>query len=113
MWLGEECLQEQEAGADHQAAVGDIEDRPINEVMPVEEIADAVKDNPVIEIAQGAGQDQTQKQGQEPIVTGMRPPGPGNDSEGGANAHHGENDVAVHAEDRVPPAEQRSLVYMR
>ena len=43
-------LHEQKARADDEAAIGEVEDRPLD-VIEVQEIADAVEDEAVVEIA--------------------------------------------------------------
>src|SRR5204863_344128 len=55
----EDGLHEQEAGADHQAAVGEVEHRPLD-VVEVQEVAHPVEHQPVVQVAHRPGQDQAQ-----------------------------------------------------
>ena len=59
--LDAERLEEEQAGAAHEAAVGDVEDWPVEQVVPVQEIADAVEDEAVVEVAEGAGEDEAER----------------------------------------------------
>src|SRR5207253_8973049 len=55
-----EGLEQQQAGAAYQAAIGDVEHRPL-EPVEIEEIANAVEDQPVVKLSQRAGQNQSQR----------------------------------------------------
>src|SRR6266542_1905213 len=45
--LGSEHLHQQKGSADHQAAVGEVEDRPVHHPVPMEEIAEPAKEDAV------------------------------------------------------------------
>src|SRR5438552_18964911 len=56
-----ERLGQQEKCSAHQAAVGKIEDRPIERaIVKVHEVADAAEGQPVVKVAHRASQDQAQ-----------------------------------------------------
>ncbi len=59
-------MHEEQSGAQDQAAVGHVENRPFNPVK-VEKVADAAKDDAVIEIAQRAAKDQAQGGAEEAV----------------------------------------------
>ena len=64
----EEGVDQEHGPAAHEAAIGDVEDGPVNSIK-VEEVADAVEHDPVVEVSQGAAEDQP-KRGAEPTIDG-------------------------------------------
>ena len=55
----EKGLGQEQKGAANQTAVGDVKHRPFDQVK-IQEVADAVENDAIVEIAQRAGQDESQ-----------------------------------------------------
>ena len=94
---------------DHETAVGEVEHRPVD-LVEVEEIADAVEDDAVVEVADGPAEDHPQR-GTEPTVGLVSAENrPTDDSEGRDKAYGGK-DLIGRTFMRAPESEQRPVVY--
>ena len=79
---GHQGLNEQQAGADDEAAIGDVEDGPFD-FVEVEEVADAAEDDAVEEIADGAAEDQSEGEAEPAVAGGGEAGAPDQDGERG------------------------------
>src|SRR5262245_32116195 len=85
--------QEQECAA-YEATIGEVEDRPLELfVVPVKKVADAVKNDAVVEIAERAGQDQAERSTQRLVAGRGTAQAPIGNCSGGYHADHGKQYV--------------------
>ena len=65
-WVGAEDFEQQEAGADDDAGVGDVEVGPVVvDDVDFEEVDDVVEADAVVEVAEGSAEDEGERDGGE------------------------------------------------
>lgn len=91
--LGEKGFDEEQGGTANEAAIGDVENGPIDIFMPPQEIPHAAEDDPVIKIAERAAQNEAEREAQIAIGGGPRPGAPKDDPRRRQEAHDTEDEV--------------------
>lgn len=104
-------LYQEQARTDDEAAIGDVEDGPFD-FVEVQEIADALEDDAVVEVADGATEDQAERDAEPAVVRRAAAGAPDQNRECGEHADARENVVRQFL---VVPAdaEQRALIHAR
>ncbi len=87
-----ECLNQKQTRSTNQATIGHIEDGPLKPVE-VQEIANAAKDQSVIEVAQRSGQDKAEGNAQDAVVSGDAPRTPVSDGQGCQDTYPGKEPI--------------------